>query len=97
MVISITALVFSTTGSAFAAKTLIDGSDGESTPPAPAPTSAGPPSSPPTATTRSIYVKVQAGNTGGSNGSNGSTSHVRNVTIEATGAEATFANYVFGS
>lgn len=94
MVISITALVFSTTGSAFAAKTLIDGSDGESTPPAPAPTSTGPPSSPPTATTRSIYVKVQAG---GSNGSNGSISHVLNVTIEAAGAEATFANYVFGS
>jgi hypothetical protein len=40
------------------------------------------------------YVQVQAGNTGDSNGS---TSHVRNVTIEATGAEATFANYVFGS
>jgi hypothetical protein len=40
------------------------------------------------------YVSVQAGNTGVSNGS---TSHVRNVTMEATGAEAAFASFTFGS
>ena len=40
------------------------------------------------------YVQVQAGNTGAAIGS---TSHVRNVTMEASGAEATFASYTFGS
>jgi hypothetical protein len=40
------------------------------------------------------YVQVQAGSTGEAIGS---TSHVRNVTMEATGAEATFASYTFGS
>lgn len=40
------------------------------------------------------YIALQAGNTGYSEGS---TSHVRNMTIEATGAAATFASYTFGS
>src|SRR3954447_3378992 len=39
------------------------------------------------------YVSVQAGNAGAY--SNGSSSHVRNLTMEVTGAEATFASYTF--
>jgi hypothetical protein len=41
------------------------------------------------------YIALQAGNGGAF--TDGSTSHVRNVTLEVTGAEATFANYTFGS
>jgi hypothetical protein len=41
-----------------------------------------------------LYVQVQAGNAGAL--SDGSTSHVRSVTMEANGAEETFADYTFG-
>jgi len=40
------------------------------------------------------YVQIQAGNAGSF--SNGSTSHVRNVTLEATGVNAAFSSYTFG-
>ena len=41
------------------------------------------------------YVQVQAGNAGA--GSNGSTSHVRQITLDATGAIGEYPDYTFGT